>query len=227
MSAPKEDGKQNDNMELPKQQGSACGPDCGCHASASSGKTRWLIGAIVLVAAGILVVRAVTKSNATSSLTTATTFANPVASQTTVGASGASAESAATIPAAETSVGTTIGAFSELTTMAAKTDAVLIFVPGKDGASANAPSAPMRSAARMIESKAGLKCGLFTLKAGSHDHAQIATEMSVPGVLAMVKGRGVSAVTGEITEAKLLQGYVGACSSSGCPPGASAGCCPK
>ena len=37
--------------------------------------------------------------------------------------------------------------------------------------------------------------------------------MAVPGVLALVKGRGMSAVSGEVTEAKLVQGYVGACSS--------------
>jgi len=42
-----------------------------------------------------------------------------------------------------------------------------------------------------------------------------------------VKGRGMSAVSGEVTEAKLLQGYVAAGSASKCGPGASAGCCPK
>ena len=51
--------------------------------------------------------------------------------------------------------------------------------------------------------------------------------MAVPGVLAMVKGRGMSAVSGEVTEAKLLQGYVAAGSAGGCGPGAGAGCCPK
>ena len=79
----------------------------------------------------------------------------------------------------------------------------------------------------MIESKAGLKCGLFTLKAGSRDYDQIAAQMSVPGVLAMVKGRGMSAVSGDITEAKLVQGFVAASSAGGCGPSAGAGCCPK
>jgi hypothetical protein len=85
----------------------------------------------------------------------------------------------------------------------------------------------MRGAARTIESKAGLKCGLFTLKAGSRDYDQIAAQMSVPGVLAMAKGRGMSAVSGDITESKLLQGFVAASSAGGCGPSAGAGCCPK
>jgi hypothetical protein len=49
---------------------------------------------------------------------------------------------------------------------------------------------------------------------------------SVPGVLAMVKGRGMSAISGEITEDKLVQGYVAASRSGGCDSGGcgSGGC---
>ena len=100
-------------------------------------------------------------------------------------------------------------------------------MPGKEGASVNPPTTPMKGAARTIESKAGLKCGLFTLKAGSRDYDQIATQMSLPCVVALVKGRGMSEVSGEITEAKLVQGFVAASSAAGCDPSAGAGCCPK
>ena len=51
--------------------------------------------------------------------------------------------------------------------------------------------------------------------------------MAVPGVLALVKGRGMSAVSGEITEAKLVQGYVAAGSAGGCGPGAEPGMLPE
>jgi len=126
----------------------------------------------------------------------------------------------------ETSVGTTLGAFAELNTAAAKTDAVFVFLPAREGTSAKPPSAPMKAAARTIEAK-GFKCALFTLKPGSRDYDQIAKQMSVPGVVALVKGRGMSAVSGDITEAKLLQGYVAASSAGGCGPSAAPGCCPK
>jgi len=227
MKTPNEDGKPTDHRESLKQPAAGCGSGCGCNAPGTPGKARWVIDALVLVAAGVMVVRAMVKTDGSSTQASATAFADPVASQTAAEAGGPATDSAAAAPATETSVGTTIGAFSELNVAAAKTDAVFIFVPGKDGASANLPSTAMRGAARTIESKAGLKCGLFTLKAGSRDYDQIAAQMSVPGVLAMAKGRGMSAVSGDITESKLLQGFVAASSAGGCGPSAGAGCCPK
>jgi len=226
MNSPNEDRKPADNMELLKQQAAGCGPGCGCNTTRTPGKTRWVIGAIVLVAAGVLVVRAMTKSDGAPSQTSAPAFADPIASQTAAGTGGPATDSAAAAPATETSVGTSIEAFAELNTLAAKTDAVFIFVPGKAGTSGSPPSTPMKAAVRIIESK-GQKCGLFTLKAGSRDYDKIAAQMSVPGVLAMAKGRGMSAVSGEITEAKLVQGFVAASSAGGCGPSAKAGCCPK
>lgn len=226
MKSPNEDGRPADNMELRKQQGSACGAECGCHASGTPGKTRWVIGAIVLVAAGALAVRAVIKSDTASTRSSAPAFAALAASPPPEGDSAPATNSVVPAQAAETSVGTSIGALAELNTVAAKTDAVFIFLPGKEGASGNPPSTPIKGAVRIIESK-GQKCGLFTLKAGSRDYDQIAKQMSVPGVLAMVKGRGMSAISGDITEAKLVQGFVAASSAGGCGPSAAAGCCPK
>lgn len=225
MKTPKRGGKHANNMELLKQQASACGPGCGCHATGIPGKTRWVIGSIVLVVAGVLVVRAMNKSDGALRQTTSPAFASLAASQTPAGGSGVATSSAVAARAAETSVGTTIGAFAELNTAAAKPDAVFVFLPGKEGSGTKAPSAPMKSAARAIEAR-GMKCALFTLKPGSPDYDQIAAQMAVPGVLALVKGRGMSAVSGDITESKLLQGFVAA-SSAGCGPSAGAGCCPK
>lgn len=227
MKIPNEDGKPTDNMESLKQQAAGCGPGCGCHTAGAPGKARWVIGVIVLVAAGALVVRAMIKNDQASSQPSTPTFASLAASPTPASESGAGTNSVVAAPIPETSVGTSIGALAELNTVAAKTDAVFVFLPGKDRTSGNPPSTPMNAAARMVESKAGLKCGLFTLKAGSRDYDQIAKQMSVPGVLAMVKGRGMSAVSGEITEAKLVQGFVAASSAGGCGPSAGAGCCPK
>ena len=227
MSTQKNDGKHPNAMELLKEQAAACGPGCGCHATGASAKTRWMIGAIVLVAAGVMVVRAMTKTDAPSTQPSATAFADAVASSTTAGTAGPATDAGAFTAVVQTSVGTTIGALSELDTLAAQTGAVFIFLPGKDGPAGNPPTATMQGAARIIESNAGLKCGLFTLKAGTPDYEQIAKQMTVPGVVALVKGGRMSAVTGDITESKLVQGYVAASSAGGCGPAAGAGCCPK
>ncbi|MCX6897349.1 MAG: hypothetical protein NT105_01495 [Verrucomicrobia bacterium] len=165
-----------------------------------------MIGVIVLIAAGVLVVRAVTKGNGGSAQ----------AATANVGASATSQTSAGAV--------TTIGALSELNSVATNTTAVFIFLPGKEGTSGNPPSTPMKSAASTLESKVGAKCGLFTLKAGSPDYAEIAAQVSVPGVLVMVKGGGMVPVSGDITETKLVQGFVAASRAGSCGPG---GCGPS
>jgi hypothetical protein len=58
MTTNNENKNQPDNMELLKKEASACGPACSCHADESSGQTRWIVGAIILIAAGMLIVRA-------------------------------------------------------------------------------------------------------------------------------------------------------------------------
>jgi len=223
MSTTNEDGKQPENTELSKQQGSACcGPGCGCESNAKPSNGRWVIGVIVLAVAGVMVVRGMVRSDQGSTQAPAAGFVNPAATQIAAGGSGTNSDAAVD----ETTVGTTIGAFAELNTVAVKTDAVFIYLPGKEVTAAKAPAKPMKAAARLIEAK-GTKCGLFTLKPGSADYDKVGKQMSVPGVVALVKGRGMSAVSGEITEAKLVQGFVAAGSAGGCGPGAGAGCCPK
>jgi hypothetical protein len=189
---------------------------------------RWVIGVIVLLAAGVMVVRARSKTDATAAQKSVTAFTAPAA-PTQAGEEKLATDSSTAVQAAENTVGTTIGALAELNDVAAKTDAVFIFLPGKEAAGI-LPSKPMKEAARMIEEKAGKKCGLFTLKPGSRDYDQVAAQMSVPAVLAMVKGGGMSTISGEITDTKLVQGFVSASSAGGCGSGgggcspASAGC---
>jgi MYXO-CTERM domain-containing protein len=215
MNSSNEDQEHADNMEKLKQPASACGSGCNCHATGTPGKTRWVIGIIVLVAAGVLVARDIIKSDAASSQTSGQAFALPVAAT----------NSSTAAPTTEKSV-EPIGTLSELNTVATNLDAVFVFLPGKEGTSGNSPSATMKNAARTIEAQ-GKKVGIFTLKAGSPDYDQIAGQISLPAVLAMVKGRGMNAISGDITETKLVQGFLAASSAGGCGPSAGAGCCPK
>jgi hypothetical protein len=225
MNSPNEDRKQTENMELLKQQADACAPGCACHGHASPGRLRWVLGVIVLLVAATLVARAVVKSYGASTEPASPAFA-PLASATTP-----EAQSPATPPATAeaTEAGTTksIASLSELNTLAVANDAVFVYVPGKDGSPGDPPTAAMKSAASRITSQ-GYKIALFTLQAGSRDHQQLMAQMSVPGVLAMVKGRGMSPVSGQVTETKLIQGFVAAANAGGCGPGGCgpAGCGP-
>ncbi len=224
MDTPKEDPKPVDNMELLKQQAAACGADCACHSTAAPGRLRGVLGIIVLFVAVALVTRAVIKNRGTSTEPAAPAFPTLAPITTAGGETPVSPVPPGT--AADISVGTSIVSLAELNKLAADNDAVFVYVPARDGASGNSPEAFMKSAASRINSQ-GHNVGLFTLGRGSPEYAQLAAQMSVPGVLALVKGRGMSPVTGEITETKLIQGFVAAgsvnCGPNGCGP---AGCCP-
>lgn len=222
MNTPNNDQKPTDNTETLKQQAAGCGSGCNCNATGKPSNTRWVIGAIVLVVAGALAVNAVVKNNDASAKEPtsafATTIAAPVAGTVTNPVAAPTREAMAMV---------SLGALAELNSVATNTDVVFVYLPGKEVTSANSPLKPMQSAASAIESRAGLKCGLFTLKAGSPDYDQMAGQIVLPGVLAMVKGRGMIPISGDITEAKLVQGFVSASSGGGCGPSAGAGCCPK
>jgi hypothetical protein len=215
MNPPNEDRKPTDNMELLKQQAAACGPGCGCHAPGTPGKMRWVLGTIVLVAAGTLVARAVIKDNGASAATPTPGFATtaltgqPTAPISTTSDAVAAKE---------------IGAISELNTVAPDMAGVFVFLPGKSETTAKAPTAQIRSAAQTIEPKVRGKIGIFTLKTNSRDYEQITAQTAVPGVIAMVKGRGMSLVSGEITETKLVQAYVKASSAGGCCAAGATSC---
>jgi len=82
MSLPNDDENPSDDMEFLKPQASGCGSTrCGCHATGSLGRLRWVIGIIVLAAAGVLVVRAMIKNPEVPVESSAATFVNPVATQ--------------------------------------------------------------------------------------------------------------------------------------------------
>jgi len=223
MSSSNEDQKPMDNMELLKQQASDCAPGCGCHGTGPLGRKRLIVGTIVLLVAVALVARAVIKTNTAPSQPDAAAFASPIVAQTPP-AESVPATPPVAAKTADTFVAKEIGAFAELNTLAAASDAVFVYVPGKDGTASNPPATAMKSAVSRIGSQ-GYKITLFTLKAGTRDYEQIAAQMPVPGVLAMVKGKGMSAVSGEVTETKLIQGFVAAgnCGPAGCGP---AGCGP-
>jgi hypothetical protein len=120
-----------------------------------------------------------------------------------------------------------IAAFAELQTLAEEMTASFVFLPPRPPDPDTPPTAPMEGAARTLAGQ-GQSIGLFTLKADSPDYARVAVKTPPPAVLAMVKAGGMQAVTGSITEAKLIQAFLaasgaGACGPSGCGPGAS-GC---
>lgn len=212
----------NEQNDKQKQETPACGPGCSCGTTGSGGRGRWIVGIVILVVAGVLVARAMVKNNGTQVAPASTGFAAlPASAQTP--------EPAPAVAPSNTDTLTEIAGLAELNVVASNMVGVFVFLPGKTEATAKAPMAQIQGAVRTIEPqlRGGGKISVFTLKTDSVDYTQIAKQMPVPGVLAMVKGAGMSAASGDITETKLVQTFVAAANAGGgCGP-SSGGCGPK
>ena len=123
---------------------------------------RWVVCILILIVAGVLVVRAISKDQESATAAKAETFAVPVITQmaaatdsavanpaiATPEASGAAPATAATTAAVvETSVGTSLTTFAELNKAAVQTNAVFVYLPAKTGTAA-APTAALTGAAQ-------------------------------------------------------------------------------
>jgi len=196
------------NVESSAQTPS-CGAECACHTAASPSRIRWIIGAVILVVVAVLAVRAVTKSNGAPVSASTDGFTNNLTANQT--------------PWLLAQVGNEINSFSDLNNAAADTNAVFIFLPDKNSPG-QPPTAQMQGAIKTLGAK-GIKVGLFTLRTDSPDYTPISAQMPVPGVIVAVKGGRMSAVSGDITETKLIQAFVAASNAGGCAPGSE--CAPS
>lgn len=219
-----------------------CSPDSG-----SSGKTwKMLVFLIIVVAAGAVLARSImNKSNSTTDQTQElfTTIQPEVRSDTpsspnveTSDESKAGTDSLATVKSTTkapvsgvpepTLWGKPLISLASLNKVAMDTDAVFILLAAGDQQKMQSVTSEIEAAARKIQSN-GTRILAFTLQKDAPNYAQLAKQFSTPCVLAMVKGRGMSGVTGQITETKLIQAFVAASrpTSGCCPSGAGSSAC--
>jgi hypothetical protein len=205
-------------MEDVKSEG--CGPGCDCSKPSGGKKAKAAICLIVLLAVcGIFVYKAMSAKQKAPAITE-TAFAAPIANQTNV------QEPAVNSVTDKKMVGEFIDSLDSLNQIAINQDAVFVFVPaygnnivGKETIDAIA------SAEQKLKSR-GLSIGLYTLRfsSPSNEYGNLAAQLTLPGILVMSKGRGMGAVSGEITEEKLLQAYVASSRAGGCCSGGSTVC---
>ncbi len=114
---------------------------------------------------------------------------------------------------------------AQLSSVASDMAGVFVFLPGRNETKAQTPVGLMRNVARKIEPRlSGGKIGLFALQAGSSDYEQVASQIPLPCVLAIVRGQGIGVTAGNITEHSLLRAYATASEPSGCGCGGGR-CC--
>ena len=119
-------------------------------------------------------------------------------------------------------MGANLGSLNDLNKVAMGQDAVFIFIPGpKDESPGEGTSSAVQAARKSIEAK-NISLGLYTLSTGSPDYSAISKQAQTPAIVVATKGRGMTVVSGDVTETKLLQAYVASssasCGPSGCGP---------
>ena len=119
--------------------------------------------------------------------------------------------------------GKPLDSLASLGEAASDTDAVFILLAAEDQQDMQPVTREIEAAAKTIQA-GGTRISAFRLMQGAPNYANLTKQLSVPCVLAMVKGCGVSGVpAGQITETKLVQAFVTASrpGSACCPPGVS------
>jgi len=241
MSQTDENSEPITNMERSKEQASACEPGCSCNAG-PSGRARWVVGAIIIVVAGVLIARAMLKSDSGSAQKPAAGFAlpqSPPGQQATADSTAQSSDdkskaaALAAPPAAgdkqeERPVvcGELIRSLGDLNRKAMDKDGVFVFLAGQNAAKNREVATVIEKGVDTLRGR-NINMGVFTLKDGSSEYTNIVQQVPPPGVIAMVKGRGASGVSDDVTESKLIQAFVVASSAGGgcCPGGASSPNC--
>jgi len=224
------------------------GGDC-CPPSPGGGKGwKTAVFILIVVAAGVVLARSLIKKSNTTTDQTEQSFATiqPVGKSdtpsttnvTTKAETPTESKSEIKSPSVENGKagmevsnettsslwGKPLDSLASLIKVAAETDAVFILLAAEDKQNMQPITKQIEAAAKKVQSN-GVRVSAFTLKKDAPNYAQLAKQLSIPCVLAMVKGRGMSGVSGDITETKLVQAFVMASRpSSGCGP---AGCGPS
>lgn len=227
-------------------ESSNCGPGCDCGKPSGNNKLKAVICIIVLLAVVSIFAYKAKNGKQTAPANTTTAFAAPVAvdsqqKQETQAIN--KQEAAATVASNETvsqpvdeqtasvktakekkAVGESLDSLASLNKVAVNQDAVFVFLPAKDSDLVSKETTDaIASAQKKITESTGAKLGLYTLQSSSQEYANIAAQLPLPGMLVISKGRGMGAVSGGITEEKILQAYIassraGGCGPSGCGP---------
>jgi hypothetical protein len=212
-------GSQENTGDLqPCCDGGSC-----CSSGSDGGCKSWKIVVFVLivVAAGIVLARSlVSKSNSTTDQSQQLFPTIQPADKPDTSAAETTETQGSNQPAADL-WGEPLDSLASLNKAAADTDAVFIFFAADDEESSQAVTKQIEAAAKTIRG-GGTRISAFRLKQGAPDYANLTKQLSVPCVLALVRGGGMSGVLADqISETNLVQAFVAASrpSSGCCPPG--------
>jgi len=201
---------------------------CCSSASGSYSKRKLVVLVIIVVAAGIILARSLMKESTAVTDDTQQLFAAiPQEKNNEISPQINAVTNVDTSDKTEPSLWRAeLDSLASLNKVATDTDVVFVLLATEDQQGSQTITKEIEAAAKKIQSNGSRICA-FRLKKDAPDYAQLAKQFSIPCVVAMVKGRGMSAVSDEINEAKLVEAFVTASrpSSGCCPSGAGQSDC--
>jgi len=209
---------------MEKMKSEDCGPGCDCGKPSGNKGIKAVICLVVLLAIGGIFAYKATNGKQTASVNTATAFAAPVAKEVNEQKPEVSTidkqEPVVNSVEEKKTVGEFLDSLASLNKVAINQDAVFVFVPAKENDVVSKETIDAIASAEQKIKSTGVQIGLYTLQSSSPEYANLAAQLTLPGMLVMSKGRGMGAVSGGITEEKILQAYVASSRAGG-------GCCPS
>jgi hypothetical protein len=222
----------NDDKEQAGSQENAsnlqpcCDGGSCCPSGSDGGGKKWKIAVFILivVAAGVVLARSlIGKSNSAADQAQQLFAAiQPDGKLDTPAVVSATTETQGSDQLASSLWGEPLDSLASLNNVAANADAVFILLAADDQEGSQAATKQIEAAAKTIRSN-GVRISAFRLKQGAPNYATLTKQLSIPCVLALVRGGGVSGVPADqITETNLVQAFVTASRpSSGCCPGST------
>jgi hypothetical protein len=198
----------------------ACGPDCSCTTKKGlSLQTKIvLLVAILAIAGAVLANSLVNKSKTTAEANTSTGYAMPASQPVASSAVVPKDSSVSDKPDLQNVSFKPLASLSALNTDAMDVDGVFILLVKNEAEKTPGILKEVATAKNAIMTH-GTRMGTFQLSSNSQDFAMLSAQLQPPGVVVMIKGRGMKGVQGaDINQAKLLQAFMGAMQPTSCCP---------
>jgi hypothetical protein len=206
-----------------KTDSPSCGPDCACNTKKGlSTRTRMILIAIIIITAGAVLSNSLIKKSRSCCPVPQASGYSSVLHPATVPADSTrnplERRAAETKPPIKSVSIAPLASFGSLDTDAKDVDGVFILLVNDEKQKTPEMVQEIAAAANAIASR-GVRMSIFQLASASQDFTAITAQLPTPGVLAVIKGKGMRGVQGkDITQAKLLQAALSAMQPGSCCP---------
>jgi hypothetical protein len=192
-----------------------CDPGCTCKAETrKSKKAKFILAGIIIICAGAVLANSIIRKSRQPSPPPVAGYASALSYKTDLAAKPDSA--GRTENSAHAMSFAMLTSLSSLDAAASQYDGVFILMAKSDAEKSPDIFHEIESAATTIKSN-GMRMGAFQLAAGTPDFEALSPQLPSPGVLVIVKGRGMRGVSGkDITRTNLLQACIAAMQPSSC-----------